>query len=1589
MDVENMQVTLTADAQQFNAELDGAKSSLTDFAMEEKSLKAQMESLQRKIFENAAQLQKYGAQCDKTKTQIENKKQKIEQAAIKYGENSTQVTRLKNELAKLEITLQSQTKNFQQTAEKSVKLGEQLSNARKQEQNLASQVKGTNDTLQKQQTEFAQTARQGQNMSGSLQSAFLMIKGLILGYAGKTLYETLIGSNADFEQSMTSFEVLLGSTEKADKLMSDMTDFAAKTPFEMGDLTQGAQSLLAFGTAEDDVIERMQQLGDLAQGVPDKFERITLAYGKMQAKGKVSLEELNMMTEAGIPILRQLAEQSGQTEEALFKSITAGKLNIDDINEAITSLTSEGGQFFGMMEKQSQTFEGMLSTTKDNINITLRQMGESAFDTLKAELADLLAEINALSDSGELGDMAADWGEKIGAAVNTIVRFIEILYNMRGALIAGAGGFAAYKLAASGLTALSSATATLNGLKNMVQMMTAAKKAGASAGTIYKAVIIGEAAAQTKLADATGITITTENGVKVAKMAATAATTAETAATEGATAATWSWNAALAANPFGVIAAAIGILVTAIIGVTGAINNASQAANEARQEAARTAAEYEKQSDTLDDLTQQYKELASQTNLDESAKQKLKSIQEQLIETYGAEAEGLDLVNGKYEEQIGILNDMSKEKAQETTTELYSDYYKSKNDLQAFGIDNLNLLNTRFKDVEGYTSGMIGGTMEERLATYKNIIDKAKELGTLTGKEEKTLQDVNKRYNELKGQIEDCNSIINQYNNASLQANYAPQVEALKDAQIAYNNALKEQDSSKIAQTKVRVDEAAQSLRGAVSGSKEMSDAANKAINDICKSGDAAQEQSLSYYKLLNAYGEVNEVMKQHAERMESLEKIEQQVNEGHQFSYQEIEEIKDKYAELEPYIQRTADGWSIEKGAIDTLSDGVRFTRAEMDELKAIHPELDQYIRGTGDELYLEKEAFDVVGQSAIDLQTAAISAEIEKTRSVLENTNSRISAYKTEIAAIKDVASALHAIYGGNSTDSAIYSSTDYADFLNLAADEGSYGKINLVDENGNYIITEEVYEATKADQQKMVQLGGALEKLDSIQKSMSTLSAGKVSGSNPSKSKQSKSKKDKSKDDAEKKEQERIKGLFENADRYRQMGWISEEKYWEEVTTLRDKYYAKNSDNWWTWTLKIQKHNEDVHKQMLSDIEDAHEDYLSESQDYIDKCNENGWGTDSEIEAYKRRGDRIQQYQAELLENEALTAEERDKLWTKANEDLYENDQKLKQAYLNGRNRRIANSEAWIDERNYYGDWDKYNDSEAEAWQRVKDANKADFDSGVIDWDTYKDYDKELDKNQREAKKKEFDTWEKSAGDYEKQREKYGDWEKYGDDEISFVKRKMQRLEEFYAQDALSYQEYADKKLEYNMELWDAVDAKTEDILSKGSEEYDKLKKELEEIEQKTKDAWDRDDRLSDIYDTQTQLDEFAGAVTTAGQQKYKELQDKMKELQREEAMYQLQEENNAILEDMDAKWEEIERLKNEKLGDLVNGTANIETAISAFVQEMRTMTEQQRIMAQTITNNYTNNNNVSQTNNITTMAAAAAAVAALGDMANQGG
>ena len=197
--------------------------------------------------------------------------------------------------------------------------------------------------------------------------------------------------NAEIEQLQTSFEVMTGSAEKAQSVIKELQKIGAETPFETKDLAEVTQLLMNYGLTADDAIDKMQMLGDISQGNSEKMNRIAMAYGQMSSAGKVYLEDVKQMIEAGFNPLKEISESTGESMDSLYDRISKGTISVDEITASMQRSTSVGGKYFRSMEKQSKTLNGQISTLKDNFSMFA---GVLAKDTTNAITSEFLPAIN-------------------------------------------------------------------------------------------------------------------------------------------------------------------------------------------------------------------------------------------------------------------------------------------------------------------------------------------------------------------------------------------------------------------------------------------------------------------------------------------------------------------------------------------------------------------------------------------------------------------------------------------------------------------------------------------------------------------------------------------------------------------------------------------------------------------------------------------------------------------------------------------------------------------------------------------------------------------------------------------------------------------------------------------------------------------------------------------------------------------------------------------------------------------------------------------------------------------------------------------
>lgn len=227
--------------------------------------------------------------------------------------------------------------------------------------------KALGKSMRKMQTFGKNTKRLGQSMTRSLT---MPIAGLGLA---------AVKSAADLEAMQTSFISLTGGAKEAADMMKNLNEFTAKTPFQIEAVAKSARQLIASGTGINEVNDQLQFLGDIAATSGQPIDEIAAIFAKVNAKGKVELENLNQLAERGIPIFTALADATGLPADKLG----AGAVSVEQFNATLKGFATEGGFAAGAMERLSQTAAGKFSTALDNLKLAGAALAQDLMPVVK------------------------------------------------------------------------------------------------------------------------------------------------------------------------------------------------------------------------------------------------------------------------------------------------------------------------------------------------------------------------------------------------------------------------------------------------------------------------------------------------------------------------------------------------------------------------------------------------------------------------------------------------------------------------------------------------------------------------------------------------------------------------------------------------------------------------------------------------------------------------------------------------------------------------------------------------------------------------------------------------------------------------------------------------------------------------------------------------------------------------------------------------------------------------------------------------------------------------------------------------------
>jgi len=250
-------------------------------------------------------------------------------------------------------------------------------------QQFINAMDGVRNSVRNTMQDVERSGQSVEDMLGRLRQAAALS---FAGFSGAEFIKQVANVRGQFQQLEVAFTTMLGSEERANTLMNQLVKTAATTPFDLKGVADGAKSLMAYGTAAEDVNEMIVRLGDIAAGMSIDLKDLVYLYGTTMVQGRMFTQDLRQFQGRGIPIAEELAKVLNTTKDAIPDLVTAGKVTGDVLQQAIVNMTNAGGKFGGLMAAQSKTIVGQISNIEDAFDMMFNDIGKQSEGVINASL---------------------------------------------------------------------------------------------------------------------------------------------------------------------------------------------------------------------------------------------------------------------------------------------------------------------------------------------------------------------------------------------------------------------------------------------------------------------------------------------------------------------------------------------------------------------------------------------------------------------------------------------------------------------------------------------------------------------------------------------------------------------------------------------------------------------------------------------------------------------------------------------------------------------------------------------------------------------------------------------------------------------------------------------------------------------------------------------------------------------------------------------------------------------------------------------------------------------------------------------------
>ena len=260
-------------------------------------------------------------------------------------------------------------------------------------------VKRLKDEYSAFKEEAGETVEANEKMSVSLTKVLGVIGGVT---ALKNFATELVNVRGQFQQLEIAFSTMLKSKEKANKLMLELVDIAAKTPFDLQGVASSAKQMIVYGSSAENVGDELVMLGNVAAGVGSQLSEIAYLYGTLRTQGRAYAVDIRQFAGRGIPIYEELAKVLGVTKDEVSGLVKEGKVGFKEVEQAFKNMTSESGIYYNLMQEQSKSLTGQLSNLGDAWDTMLNEIGKDTQGIASAGISGLKGLIENYETVGKI-----------------------------------------------------------------------------------------------------------------------------------------------------------------------------------------------------------------------------------------------------------------------------------------------------------------------------------------------------------------------------------------------------------------------------------------------------------------------------------------------------------------------------------------------------------------------------------------------------------------------------------------------------------------------------------------------------------------------------------------------------------------------------------------------------------------------------------------------------------------------------------------------------------------------------------------------------------------------------------------------------------------------------------------------------------------------------------------------------------------------------------------------------------------------------------------------------------------------------------